>query len=642
MQDLEYKDALILLEDERQVSDAIRRFDRLEDKRVIALSPFAMYELDKQDIPYKLIEEYCDQKKIYELGMSNYSRVEDLCRVLDIRITSVLGDTKVKPAFFSFYDLKIDYDAITIRLLQLLYLIEKEKPSQVFIYQSKKFPFGICERAPGLLFDSRESLYSEVLNLEGWPTRISFMPLLEEQDEEKHMSRKGSLRMKVIKLLKENPALFSLVRKAVKQGPSDFVKSLKSRYNPRDVSIIIYAGAYNWDDSVDDLIASGLGPIFRECDDLAYWLNHRNRKKESEALHTLWEKISKDNELREYFCFRGMDFFQVIESRLKFLIMHLSIACMNAYQKNAQVMKDKDIKALLSSQFYTCTGLSTSKAARDLRIPVITWQHGGYGISKHPFIEYLDFIGSDVHLVFGEGVAERFQENAAKYKTRLVPVGSSSLEQIIRKNRNPPISSEDGKTVLYVTSNIYRNTNSVSWFPPFSDDFFWLTQKSIIDALGKHKDSKAIIKTHPSSMYRETPMREYAKNRGFENIMFVKNEQPLTSLLQKADVIVIDLPTTTLLQALTTEKPVFIYFGHYNIDEEPLALLEHRAFCFRNLESLTNALEKYLSGDLKSQYDKKDSKFLEMFGIGPHGTDIGKRAASIVLDTINEKAMKKG
>ncbi|MFH1429683.1 MAG: hypothetical protein ABIH39_08070, partial [Candidatus Margulisiibacteriota bacterium] len=61
-----------------------------------------------------------------------------------------------------------------------------------------------------------------------------------------------------------------------------------------------------------------------------------------------------------------------------------------------------------------------------------------------------------------------------------------------------------------------------------------------------------------------------------------KDECSFTDLLPLADVVVIDLPSTVLLQALTTSKPVFVYTGHLHIDDRAQKLLSRRASCHQN------------------------------------------------------------
>ncbi len=167
---------LILLEHEGQVKDCLGWLNQINgQKQIIALSPFAIYELDRQSLPYKIPEDYYDPQELYQLGLGNYQKVESFCSIIDNSIYQACPVTArqgIKPAFFSLYHLKIVYDAATIRLFQLFKVINTEKPDVIFTYDSISYPFGIFQEAPYLLFDNRESIYAYLLALAGWKVPV--------------------------------------------------------------------------------------------------------------------------------------------------------------------------------------------------------------------------------------------------------------------------------------------------------------------------------------------------------------------------------------------------------------------------------------------------------------------------------------
>lgn len=79
--------SLILLENEEQVKGYLERHNEIKGTRqIVALSPFAMYELDKRNVPYRIPEEYYDPQELYQLGVDNYQKVEDICGIIDKKI----------------------------------------------------------------------------------------------------------------------------------------------------------------------------------------------------------------------------------------------------------------------------------------------------------------------------------------------------------------------------------------------------------------------------------------------------------------------------------------------------------------------------------------------------------------------------
>ena len=316
---------------------------------------------------------------------------------------------------------------------------------------------------------------------------------------------------------------------------------------------------------------------------------------------------------------------------------------MRAYEETTEVVKKGDAKAFLTSVFARCATHSAAQAARNSHIPVVTWQHGAYVAATHPIVNYIDLMSSDVHFAFGEGVVKNHAEAAKRFGTQIVPIGSSSLEALYRAPKPNKAKKIVGltpgkKVLLYVTTNFYQNNLYISYPPPFSDNQFWRTQRAILDVLAKHDDYTAIVKTFPSPLYREPPVRSYANEKGFKNCQFVKDECTFTDLLPIADLLVIDFLSTPLLEALTTSKPIFVCTEHLHLDTQAQKLLEQRAFCYSELKKMVSALDKYLSeGKAEKDVDLNNREFLKAYGASSQARGSSARAAKML-----KKIMTKG
>ena len=94
----------------------------------------------------------------------------------------------------------------------------------------------------------------------------------------------------------------------------------------------------------------------------------------------------------------------------------------------------------------------------------------------------------------------------------------------------------------------------------------------------------------------------------------------------------IDWPSTVLLEALTTSKPIFVYTGHLHIDDQAQKLLERRASCHGDLKDFVDTLEKFLSGGSINNKDLNDKEFLKRYGIykGASGIRAAKELNEII------------
>ena len=642
---------LILLEHEEQVKDCLEWLEEIKgQKQIIALSPFAVYELDRQNMPYRLPEDYYDSQELYQLGMDNYQKVENICDIVDNSIHKTcpaIAERGIKPALFSIFRLKIVYDAATVRLFQLFKIMNAEKPDVIFVYDSKDYPLGISENAPYLFFDNRESIYTHLLKLPGWKASVVVLPYV-QQPEGAYPQRKsyqdiaGKFRDKVVKWLMLHPKSYDLaVAVQKKQWGSLFMKLKGYLTGSKNMPVLLLAAGYNWDNCREELQSAGIIPIFRMSDNLGHWLSEPFPEKvDSGSLRDAWKELQTDNEFRRFFMWEDIDFFPVVKERLQFLVERLTLACLKAYGEVSEVLRNRGVKAVLASGLATCTGRSAAQAAHNAGIPVITWQHGGYGYANLVGVIYNTVMGADALFAWGEGVVEQYAEPARCLGTRLIPVGSASLEALSRKKLQRKAKkvislNPEKKVVLYVTTTFYQNNLYISFPPPFSDNHYWHTQRAILDVLAQHQDYTIVVKTHPRPIYRETPLRWYAREKGFENCRFIRDECSFADLLPLADVLVIDSPSTVLLEALTTSKPIFVYTGHLHMDDQAQKLLERRAFCHQKLKDFLDALERSLSGGT-IDVDLGDTEFLRKFGTADGASGI--RAAMALSEIIQNYA----
>lgn len=653
-----FKKIIILLENEWQVRDCISWINEINSEKVIiALSPFAMYELDKQNIPYHSIDKYYTLIEYLKFGSDNYQKCENLCEIIDKKIhekCQIIAQNGLTPALFSFYDLKKFYDAMTLRLFQLSTLIDCEKADALFIYDSKTSGFEFPEDAKfDLSFDNRESIYAQILALSGWNIDIIFLPYNIQPKDNLYFHTKDihTLRKKLVSWLDGHPKLYNLallIRKAKFDG---FEKIIFSRKNP----VLIFSAGYNWDDCMEELYRTKIGPVYRMQDSL----NNSTSSSDEvliEALSSVWDELRVDERFCDFFKWNDIDFFVIVERKLKFLVEKQTINCLNTYEDVFEFLINRKIKSILFSTISTCTAHSAAKAAHNLHIPVVSWQHGGYGYMNHRIIDYLDFMSSDFHFVFGNGVVIQHEKSAKQWGTSLIPVGSTSLDSFNRKKTSISIKQKlklktNKKNILYVTTHLLQNDMYTSYmatsmpsdplFDSFSDNSLWKIQQSIIDVLGKQTGYNVIIKTHPNNKYREPPIRSYIKEKGFNNFQVIGGEFSAIDLIPIADILVVDAIATVVLQMLTTSKPMFVYTGRIKIDDIAEKLLKQRAHSFFNLNEFTACLDCFLgTGAVDGQVDLADRQFLEMYGTHMDDGASGKIAAE-ELKIIFEKNQSK-
>jgi len=623
---------IILLETEAQVRDCLSWLDVNSRTQIIAVTPFAMYELDRQGVDYRIPEDYYNPQELYQMGIDNFRKVEDLSNMIDSAIRqadSEVAEHNLKPAMFSFLDFKILYDSVSVLIFQLSNIINKEKPEVIYVYDTDIYNIDANKSSPYLFFDNRESIWALLLSLDGWKTSIKKLQHISEgergviENNDKNIFHK--IKRVAVPWLQTQPKLYSLALAIQKKGLTGLLYWIRNYLgNANGSPILIYGVGYNWDECNVELTAGGIGPVYEISYDFCW--KDKSKGLNLENLNDVWLELQKNRKFRDVFISNGIDFFEILKERFEFLVKKITIICIIAVQDTTELIAKRNIKAVVTATFSTPVGHSVAQAAHNSGIPVVTWQHGGYGaMENHPIVNYCDLINSDAHFVFGDGVVESYIKAANIYGTELVSIGSTSLENIKNKKL---IKKENvtKKVILYVTSVYIQNNICITTNPPMFDTIFWRTQQAIMDILGKHDDYSVIIKLHPSEMNQEHPLKLYVKDRGFNNFKFIRQEKTFIYLLSAADIVVIDLPCTTILQALAARKPVFAYTGLIYYNEHAMKSLSKSAVCSKELNEFLNKLDKYLTHNIYES-DVNNTEFLEMYGITSKEGTAGGRAS---------------
>ncbi|HMK16513.1 MAG TPA: hypothetical protein VK450_06295, partial [Methanomicrobiales archaeon] len=297
------------------------------------------------------------------------------------------------------------------------------------------------------------------------------------------------------------------------------------------------------------------------------------------------------------------------------------------------------IRCLLLSAHVTPGGHAAARAARDCGVPVISWQHGGAGYCYHPMMPYLEFLHSDVHLVFGDGAAAGYRATAGRLglerSPRFIPVGSSTLDQV-RKTPGGWRVPAPAPVVYITTSFLERKFYFISQgFDPVSwDEHLWSVQQGVIRLAQAHANRPFIVKLHPSHTSQE-PIRSLMADNGVDNARIVVREQSIPDLARGSAAVLLDHVTTGILEAALFPVPIFVYTGLGGIEEPALTLLRRRAHCFGTLGEFLAGVEQFLAGKPGgANGNPADDRFLEAYGTFLDDGGSAGRAARVVRETL--------
>lgn len=622
-----------MLERARDVPDALSWSETVTgDVRYIALRPEVSQILDLAGVEYGRPGEYTEGERIYRHGLASFDEIHRLCAYLDERLAVVHGVQQLRPAAYAFYHLKILWDVLFTTVSVLQGILLKECPDLIRVYAPADI--GSSPYA----FSNDESVYAAVLRLEGWPVEVEVVETAVGEDTP--ISTAGPVRGLAVSLqgvLGDYSSLFNLGTIVRRRGVCALLPAaLRSLTGIADTPLLLYESGYNWDDALLELYQNGFSRITRVRDSsVEIRLSDMERYRE-----TILDTCLNAPACRELGRRGGIDTSPLLFEKVAWFVARATAEALATYPKMVRIIRDCRVGAVLLSVRESAVGHALVRAAHDCEIPVISWQHGGAGYCYHPLMPFIESVDSDIHLVFGDSVAKAYRETDRRLKIsrppEIVAVGSSSLDRLDPRPALRSRRSSGCKTILYVTTAYLHNQYTISAVrdPTVFDEELWSVQKAVIDLARAHPDHAFIVKLHPGHTSRE-PLKRYIEHHRIRNVRLVVRSPSLPVLLKETDLLLFDLISTGILQALQTDLPVFLYSGLSCVDEDTLLPLKQRVSIYETVKEYSGAINRYLSGEPDDpSVNVLDETFMIGFGTCRGDGRSAERAAAIIREAI--------
>lgn len=587
---------------------------------VIATTPQASWDLESKNIPFKPIDKYHNEERIYNAGIENYEPLFQFCQSIDRKITDQNGMIKKNglcPASDNFPVIKILYDALLIRTIILYEIIDQEKPELIVTFglNGRNDQFQNNSLLP---FTDEENIYHYLLELNGWPCKTLHLERCGQKSIGQHFNNgNNSLKRRVQLKIPKRFYFFIIPGEGLIENAITLYYVIKNRIN-NNKTLLLIGYAYDWNYMIPILLRKGyrIWPVSHpSC--------------EIQEDFELGPSIISDNLVTELCCWNHVNFspiFKRIFSR--YVRNSISYASILSESWERIFSKIKPV-AVLTGPRLSFTPNVPLHIAQFHNVPVLSWQHGAAGPHKAPILLFEELMNSDIHLCWGTGVLEWIKNDPQNYfKTQSVAVGSYDLEKMYFARDSPPRNFN----VLYVTPSYFRNNYYVSIQYQLADTSFWNSQQKIIKKLG---ESNKKVKIRLSPAQKNEHIHDFISSRGYSNLNTDIEGFTYIDLTKRADIIIIDWPSTTLLQAIALRKTVFVLLKHIKLTDDAVRMLKKRAYCSENIDEFVEMIGRYFNNEhLDQNPDINNTEFLEMYGVAKLDGHVANRAIEILDDLI--------
>jgi len=612
---------LLLAEHAYQVEDLVRRGLSDQDKW-IALGPSAMASLETLNLDYQIPEDFYNAGELDEFCDHTHELVERLCDYLDGRIidlSSAVESTGLRPFRFHIFPLMMVFDGVRSRLFQLQKIFGAYPNHSPSIHKGK-----VCDlRRDDLLFSNDYTLWGHLASLPGWNAQLDVLPDPSLDNEITSQGSASSVSLKLKDHILKSVRLTTVARLWSSRNYRGLWNLLARN---RDVLLVVNA-PYEWANILPKLTQAGWKILFvsERC--------FRDQKEtDVERPAKSFDKIESDPVLTSYFKMAGIDYYPLLKTRLASIWESSPQQFEGVTRKVAELSRRYKISALLRCSSASGIDHAINESARRMGVPVFVWQHGAVSHYRRitQFRDYADLMSTDYAFVFGEDVAEAYAHYGRTFPAKVIPVGAPSLDSIASSDCAAERTDiRRKKRVLYATSNYMQNHWYYGWTPPYSDRQLLRDQIRILEylrAASERGSIELIVKLHPAAEYSEPP---WVANLRLAGVRIVKGEESFEDMLKKSEAIVLDFPSTTLLQAIATERPVFVLTSHCFFPEQAQLMLSKRAVTADNTGDLILALQGFVESGVNPA-DVSDKSFLKAYGTHLNDGESASRAISIL------------
>lgn len=354
-----------------------------------------------------------------------------------------------------------------------------------------------------------------------------------------------------------------------------------------------------------------------------------------QSLQVIWGQFTQNPELLAPFQWVGVNLWPAVENRMHYWWREVVPHMWQIFQRARAHFADQPPTVCLIATPWEIEDHVLLHAARASGIPCVTYQHGGFeGSCEYIMHDLTDLRYSDYRMVYGLENAAYVESRRQRYlETRAQPltIGSTRLATLTRSNarhRRQVIRRRlgikpDWPLVLYIPTMYMRYQRYLAC-QDNGDVSYLELQAQVAQIMREFPDVQFVYKTFPSGLPDPVLrlLAAYCPN------CRVETQIPLTELLWAADAHMLDIPSTGMLEAMLTPKPMLVLADAQHIQLQPEArrMLQKRVWLAETPNDFTTALRQFLVKQQYAELTAPDDEFLRAFGLPQNDGHSAERA----------------
>ncbi len=534
---------------------------------VVALTPLASYDLDRAAIKYSILEDYYDEAEFLKEDEDYFNDQLTWFNKFDNFLFNIYPETKsknLKLATSYFYGIKRMIDSLIMSCKVIDYFINIAKPN-IIVYVSSSWEEDLNSVAKiPLLFIGGQSLFSRIMPLFCEKYDIGFQRIISKEGiypNDIHSGYKNFPR-RIKSNLKSNKYVRNLWCSYKMFSINNIFFKLPK--DPKYNFLFLKITGYNITDICKEAQKRGHRVFYKQDNKIIKNILYPKAVKNIYPDIISISKKDNKNYIKKIYKYKiiswinnycNIDITNIIMPRLKYFINDWCPQLISLIDKHVKFYDDNQIDLVFTPHMTLVDDYAAIIATKySIKTKSACLQHGDsvFDLKVWDFIEYLPY-----YIYF---TTDYEQEQYIKHRIKFRNFDTKVFQYSNRYKTLPKIgnlknsmgSKVTRKTVVFVPTMYLWDTKR--WGGIMSDARYFKWHKKLIDYFSSRKDFNFIWKGIPASNKVYDPITNLIDDRGYKNIRYVTD--PFVKWIRRADLVLLDLPSTALYEAAISGLPV--------------------------------------------------------------------------------------
>jgi hypothetical protein len=575
------KKRLVILQTKKQALKYYLNYQDKDNDLVLPIGPDSMYISQKYNSRITHLGEFWDESEYKDAKQKSEYKIDILVENLNNYSLKVDYNNFIEIGNYFSFQLWVIIGQIHYNQFIIQSIFDKLKPNSILCFEKTKQEIYLDYRP------DPDTIFIDILKTHRSISSLEFKVIKLGESRKKNTNRE-----KILSLI---PTFLRTLLRNIRDN-----SLIKNKKNPAN-NLLVIGGAGDWIklnnyNEFNSLYKLNFAPKLMLCK-----ANDFNSK---ELQEILYNQITNEN----FGTLNLTYLINLINSNLNLFIYNLSFV-----KKNIAFYD-----AVVTNVFTFPLDLFLAHVASSLNLPVIVWQHGEKGQIFDPTIKSTELLYASNYFCYADSVKKYFLNLNINSNTRYDVVGS------IEKN----VSWKNGNSIVYATGKWFKTaTPFISKSNP--DKRLFDAHNLILNYLTKYTEKfEVIFRPNNSPGQNDIPY-------SFKNIR-IDFDTTFTKLLQDAKIVILDTPATTLVEACSTEVPIFVLGGRAEYNLDFLQTIKRRVIWKETPEELIVAIENFIQ---KNEYPSNllDTDYLNKYCANSDNNEVLKK----VMYSLNKAIIKK-